>query len=89
MKKVKSTGKVGRCSFFDRIKLDAIEAEPMKENININHIRQSSYKLERSKSHRKGHSLERKVPIVPSQGENHKEESVLREISLDADNIVP
>lgn len=57
MKKVKSTGKVGRSSFFDRIKLDSKETTSMKENININHIRQSSYKLERSKSHRKGHSL--------------------------------
>lgn len=57
MKKVKSTGKVGRSSFFDRIKVDPKESTSMKENININHIRQSSYKLERSKSHRKGHSL--------------------------------
>lgn len=56
MKKIKSTGKVGRSSFFDRIKTDTHE-QSMKENVNINHIKQSSYKLDRSKSYRKDHSL--------------------------------
>lgn len=60
---------------------DSKERLPMKENININHIRQSSYKLDRSKSHRKGHSLERKIPIVSAQNAgNTKEKGVLREI---------
>ena len=66
MKKIKSSGRVGRSSFFDRIKTDSHEPS-MKENMNINHIKQSSYKLDRSKSHRKDHSLERKVPIITNR----------------------
>jgi hypothetical protein len=57
----------------------------MKENIDINHIKQSGYKISRSKSHRKGHSLERKVPIVSTCQHTEAEgtkESALKEISL-------
>lgn len=59
----------------------------MKENISINHIRESSYKLERSKSHRKGHSLERKVPIIPSHSVGCPQGTVLREIKSEQNTM--
>jgi hypothetical protein len=55
----KSSG-VARSKFIDRIKQDRFDLDH-KENINLNDIRESNYKLPRSKSHtRYDHSLERK-----------------------------
>jgi hypothetical protein len=55
----KSSG-VARSKFIDRIKQDRFDLDH-KENINLNDIRESNYKLTRSKSKtRYDHSLERK-----------------------------
>lgn len=42
MKGTKATAKPGRPSFFDRIKMKETDS---KEDVDLNHIRQSSYKL--------------------------------------------
>jgi hypothetical protein len=53
----KSTG-VARSKFIDRIKSESEFDLSRKENMNLNDIRQSSYKLPRSKSNtRYDHSL--------------------------------
>lgn len=52
---------MARSKFLDRIKGEA--GESGKENCNLNDIRESSYKLPRSRSFRKDHSLERKPPL--------------------------
>lgn len=62
-KERKQTG-VARSKFIDRIKSSADFHQHFKENLNLNDIRQSGYKLPRSRSNpRYDHSLERKQPI--------------------------
>jgi hypothetical protein len=62
-KERKQTG-VARSKFIDRIKSSGDFHQDYKENLNLNDIRQSGYKLPRSRSNpRYDHSLERKQPI--------------------------
>jgi hypothetical protein len=45
MKTIKSTGKVNKQTFFDRVRNYSQKDFELKQKIDINHIRQSNYKL--------------------------------------------
>ena len=79
----KQTG-VARSKFIDRIKSSADFQLDHKENMNLNDIRQSGYKLTRSKSNpRYDHSLERKQPIkITKDALNSSTEPILSETML-------
>ena len=75
---------VARSKFIDRIKSSAEFKLDHKENMNLNDIRQSGYKLPRSRSNpRYDHSLERKQPIkITKDALNNSNEPNLSETTL-------
>jgi hypothetical protein len=84
MRKDKRQTGVARSKFIDRIKCsDGLEFDH-KENMNLNDIRQSGYKLPRSKSNtRYDHSLERKQPIrITKEALSNSSEKNISEMTL-------
>ncbi len=82
-KERKQTG-VARSKFIDRIKSSADFLQDQKENLNLNDIRQSGYKLPRSRSNpRYDHSLERKQPIrIAKDALNNSNEATPSDVTL-------
>lgn len=82
-KERRQTG-VARSKFIDRIKSSADFHRDHKENLNLNDIRQSGYKLPRSRSNpRYDHSLERKQPIrIAKDALNNSQEPTPSDVTL-------